>query len=108
MGNKKELVQKLQEASSTSQIDALRDLQGAVSGQIPEVVRGEPYQEAPLEEQVTQKEVPQKGYEIRPERKSERLQLRVPPSVLSYVKDCARRENISVNQWILEAIEQKK
>lgn len=114
MSSKKDFMKKIQEIEQTSQIDLLRGLQT-----VEEMAEAQTKEEPPSEtgQEIHSNAVPKqevvpcdipKGYELRAERKSERLQLRLPPSVLNKAKECAKQKDISINQWILEAIQEKK
>ncbi len=102
---KKNLLNKLQEVGNASQLDLLHSLQ-QVETPVPQI-------ETPEEKPEENKEVlPDKegfiaplGYELRPERKSQRLQLRLTPSLLERVRKEADSLGISVNVWIVEAME---
>lgn len=121
MANKMDLMKKLQEVGNTSQIEMMRELveEETVSPDtniLGQVVLEEGFAEQEKEEAKTEAEEAQepqnsfvvpRGYELRPERKTGRFQLRLPPSVLDEVKELAERESVSVNEWILEAIKEK-
>lgn len=128
MAGKKNLTDKLKEVSTGSQIDALLglEIEKVVEQEVTIEKMEEKKEDIPpllLEEhEVVQVKNPTpstvpssltpaqmclipQGYELRPERKTERLQLRLPPSVLALVKQSAQKESVSVNQWILDAIQ---
>ncbi len=136
MSKKNQLMQKLQTSESSSQIEVLQQMQQTtynedvpVSNETEEVVKDERDSEVKDERDAEAKDerdseakeeivstpessiisetIPPKGYELRPERKSARIQLRLPPYVLEKTKLQANVENTSVSEWILQAINEK-
>lgn len=110
MANKLDLMNKLKEVEQSSQIEVLRGLhdEKVMEERVTDVEeRVEEHSTTDTDLQGEVSFVVPRGYELRPERKTGRFQLRLPPSVLEEVKELAQRESVSVNEWILEAIKEK-
>ncbi len=102
---KKSLMGKLQEFGGSSQLELLQSLHHAEKE--PQEIALAPSQDlvSLLATPAKVEDLPS-GFELRPERKSARFQLRLPPTVLEQAKDRASESGMSLNQWILEAMDE--